>query len=387
MREEAGDLGPDAHLLGPKAHSLVRSELLAPDLEHELFTGDARITVTLREPTSRFVLSAAGLSVTQASIVAAGISQTATVTLDPPAQTLTLTVPQPVSGDRAYLRILYSAPLTRDLRGFYLSEARGRTYAVTQLEATDARRMFPSFDEPRYKATFDIRTLTPETALEAAQAALASCRKSDYQVSVAVVDRMGVAQVVLRDRYAGPHTPEVAVGKAFTAVSFRTNTVELADETQPGKPSSGIRAVPRVVAVGGSDTHKLKGNDEGFLPRAKLGEPTVWVKPDGPLTVESILAGLRQGNSFLSVSPNGPQLIFESEDPETLRIRAGGARGNTLMLIAGGNVLESHAIDRDDWSIATRFPLEEPYTRAQIVDQALNMKAISNPVWRDRGHD
>jgi uncharacterized protein GlcG (DUF336 family) len=101
------------------------------------------------------------------------------------------------------------------------------------------------------KATFEIRTLTPETALEAAQAALASCRKSDYQVSVAVVDRMGVAQVVLRDRFAGPHTPEVAVGKAFTAVSFRTNTVELADETQPGKPSSGIRAVPRVVAVGG----------------------------------------------------------------------------------------------------------------------------------------
>jgi uncharacterized protein GlcG (DUF336 family) len=68
---------------------------------------------------------------------------------------------------------------------------------------------------------------------------------------VAVVDRMGVVQVVLRDRFAGPHTPEMAAAKAYTAASFRTNTAELAEQTQPGRPQSGIRNRPGVAAVGG----------------------------------------------------------------------------------------------------------------------------------------
>jgi uncharacterized protein GlcG (DUF336 family) len=101
------------------------------------------------------------------------------------------------------------------------------------------------------EATFAVRLLAPETALKAAQAALTRCRAQGYQVAVAVVDRMGVVQVVLRDRFAGPHTPETAASKAWTAVSFRTNTGELADLTQPGKPQSGIRHRPGVAAIGG----------------------------------------------------------------------------------------------------------------------------------------
>lgn len=100
-------------------------------------------------------------------------------------------------------------------------------------------------------ATFSVKALTPETALKAAQAALARCRTDGYQVSVAVVDRSGLVQVVLRDRYAGAHSPETATNKAWTAVSFRTNTSDLMRITQPGQPSSGIRNLPGVVAVGG----------------------------------------------------------------------------------------------------------------------------------------
>ncbi|MCX7892428.1 MAG: heme-binding protein [Burkholderiales bacterium] len=99
-------------------------------------------------------------------------------------------------------------------------------------------------------ATFAVRMLTPDTALKAAQAALKKCRDNGFQVAVAVVDRMGIAQVMLRDRFAGAHTPETAIGKAWTAVSFRTNTTEFAAATQGG-PQSGIRHRPGVVAVGG----------------------------------------------------------------------------------------------------------------------------------------
>jgi uncharacterized protein GlcG (DUF336 family) len=100
-------------------------------------------------------------------------------------------------------------------------------------------------------ATFNVKVLTPETALKAAPAALARCRANGYQVAVAVSDRMGVVQVMLRDRFAGPHTVDMASAKAYTAVSFRTNTTELAEATQAGKPQSGIRNRPGVAAVGG----------------------------------------------------------------------------------------------------------------------------------------
>jgi uncharacterized protein GlcG (DUF336 family) len=100
-------------------------------------------------------------------------------------------------------------------------------------------------------ATFSIKALTPETAVKAAQAALAKCRADGYQVSVAVVDRSGLVQALIRDRFAGAHSPDTATNKAWTAVSFRTNTTELQKITQPTQPSAGIRNLPRVVAVGG----------------------------------------------------------------------------------------------------------------------------------------
>jgi uncharacterized protein GlcG (DUF336 family) len=100
-------------------------------------------------------------------------------------------------------------------------------------------------------STFSIRLLTPEAALKAAQAALAHCRAAGFQATVAVADRMGVVQVLLRDRFAGPHTPDMARAKAYTAASFRTSTTALAEATQPGKPQSGIRHRPEVAAVGG----------------------------------------------------------------------------------------------------------------------------------------
>lgn len=101
------------------------------------------------------------------------------------------------------------------------------------------------------EATFTTRSLTVDTAMKAAQAALEACRKAGYQVGVAITDRSGVPQVFLRDRFAGPHTVEFALDKAWTAASFRIPTSTLADETQAGRPMSGIRAGTRVLAIGG----------------------------------------------------------------------------------------------------------------------------------------
>ena len=113
--------------------------------------------------------------------------------------------------------------------------------------------------------TYSLRMLTPDAALKAAQAALAHCRAAGYQAAVAVVDRMGVTQVMLRDRFAGPHTPRMAVDKAWTAVSFRTNTTALMEITQPGMPQSGLRNRPRVTLVGGGQMVEAGGSILGAI--------------------------------------------------------------------------------------------------------------------------
>ena len=114
-------------------------------------------------------------------------------------------------------------------------------------------------------ATFPTRSLTPEHALRAAQAALQSCAKSGYQVAVAVTDRAGHSLVMLRDRFAGPHTVDTATNKAWTALTFKIDTFALARLTQPSESMSGIRQLPRVVAIGGGRGIESAGSLVGAI--------------------------------------------------------------------------------------------------------------------------
>lgn len=100
-------------------------------------------------------------------------------------------------------------------------------------------------------ALFTTRSLTPETAMKAVNGAMQQCRKNGYQVAVAVVDRMGNLQAMLRDRFAGAHTPDTARRKAWTATSFRTNTTDLVEPTQAGQTQSGVRHVSDALMLGG----------------------------------------------------------------------------------------------------------------------------------------
>ncbi len=101
------------------------------------------------------------------------------------------------------------------------------------------------------EGTVTFEVLTPKAALQAAQAALEDCRASGYQVAVAVVDRFGGIQVVVRDQLAAPRTVDTAVGKARTAAGFRTNTTEIVAVTEAGTPQAGIRNLPGVTVIGG----------------------------------------------------------------------------------------------------------------------------------------
>ena len=74
-----------------------------------------------------------------------------------------------------------------------------------------------------------------------------------------------MTQVLLRDRFAGAHTVDIAPNKAWTAVSFRIPTAALAVETQAGKPMSAIRNHPKVFAAGGGLVIEASGSVLGGI--------------------------------------------------------------------------------------------------------------------------
>jgi len=104
-------------------------------------------------------------------------------------------------------------------------------------------------DDDSPYVTFQV--LKPELALRMAETAMTTCRDAGYQVGVTVVDRFGIPQVFLRDRFAGVHVYETSRRKAWTAVSFRGPTSELDIATRPGGVSAGIRQLSEALPLGG----------------------------------------------------------------------------------------------------------------------------------------
>src|ERR1700758_976999 len=129
----------------------------APNFDKDNFAGEETIQIRVLKPTSTIVLNAAAIDFQDASIGSGGATQKAKVTLDKDREMATLAVAMPLQPGAATVRIRYTGILNNELRGFYLGKLEGgKKYAATQFEATDARRAFPSFDEPAYKATFEI---------------------------------------------------------------------------------------------------------------------------------------------------------------------------------------------------------------------------------------
>jgi aminopeptidase N len=134
--------------------------IFTPDLEKATFEGDETIAIEILKPTSEITLNSADIDFHEATISSAGATQKATVTPEKEKEMVGLAVEKPLAPGPATIHMTYAGILNSEMRGFYLGkDDQGRKYAATQFEATDARRAFPSFDEPDYKATFDITTV------------------------------------------------------------------------------------------------------------------------------------------------------------------------------------------------------------------------------------
>src|ERR1700684_551585 len=131
-----------------------------PHLEKATFDGDEIISIRVLKPTKEITLNAADIDFHEVSITSGGSTQMAYVTPKKEKEMAVLSIEKPLSAGPATIHITYSGTLNNEMRGLYLgTDDQGSKYVATQFEATDARRAFPSFDEPSYKATYDITAI------------------------------------------------------------------------------------------------------------------------------------------------------------------------------------------------------------------------------------
>jgi len=123
------------------------------------YEGDETIDLKLTQPSNTITLNALEIDFHEVTVTAGGQTQTAKVSTDEKNEMATFTVPNQLPAGAATVHIKYTGQLNDKLRGFYLSTYKGRKYEVSQMESTDARVAFPCFDEPAYKATFDLTAI------------------------------------------------------------------------------------------------------------------------------------------------------------------------------------------------------------------------------------
>ena len=143
--------------------------------------------------------------------------------------------------------------------------------------------------------------------------------------------------------------------------------------------------------IGGSDMHKHQSHGAPSRPLdpPRIGFPTTWVNVEGELTTESILAAVREGRTFMSESPSGPQLFDVSTDDE-IRLHIAHARGEALLLVGAHGVIRADGIVEDDTMIAmTKAGIRDalgdapgrPFVRPEIHASGGAVRALGQAIW------
>jgi puromycin-sensitive aminopeptidase len=138
---------------------------LTIDPEAEKFSGLVRIDVELIQEARTITLHALELTIQKTEIDAAGKTFDARISENKETETITLAPSVAIPGGKAAITIAFSGTLNQQLRGLYQVRAtvdgKEERFAFTQCEATDARRIFPCFDEPALKARFRLTAVIP----------------------------------------------------------------------------------------------------------------------------------------------------------------------------------------------------------------------------------
>ena len=181
------------------SHYRIRLE---PNLEASTFIGSEIVTVDIHEPTTTINVNAAELDIYEAHLRNASEHHIeATVAYDKELERATFTLDEEAGPGTWELVLGFSGILTDQLRGFYRStfndvDGNEQVIATTQFEASDARRAFPCWDEPDFKATYGVTLIVPDDLLaisngpEIERIPVADHPGGDGKVSITFADTM-----------------------------------------------------------------------------------------------------------------------------------------------------------------------------------------------------
>jgi puromycin-sensitive aminopeptidase len=222
---------------------------IEPDFVAASFVGHEAINVRVREPVDEILLNAVELEIQEAYLTdGSGARQEGVVTLEAEVERARISFERLVSAGDWILHLRFSGSFNDRLRGFYRTGSRGdggteQVMGATQFQATDARRAFPCWDEPDFKAAFSVTLIVEpgmctisngqvsgETPLAAGKRAVAFAETppiSTYLVAffvgpLAVTDPVMVNGIPLRiARLASaPTSTDVAVDVGTFALRF-----------------------------------------------------------------------------------------------------------------------------------------------------------------------
>ena len=209
---------------------------IVPDIEGGTFSGTVRVTVDIREEVAAIVLNAVGLEITR-SVLDGDPQALGAAVLDPQAQTLTL----PLAGKPPLgvhkLAIEFTGKLREQPEGLYIvrykKDGQERKGLATQFEPVDARRMFPCWDEPVFRAAFTLTAALPPE-LDAL---------SNMPLISTTTDESGAKNVTFQKTPAMPTYLLALFAGEFEKLEDTVDGVQLGLYTTPGKKEQGRYAL------------------------------------------------------------------------------------------------------------------------------------------------
>jgi aminopeptidase N len=153
-----------------------------PDLDKLVFAGSEQVKLSVRKPVHQLVLNALDLQIAEASVDGNPLPNSA-IKIDKEQELLTLALPSELATGDHTLAIRFQGKINEAGQGLfymrYQEQGTGTSKVMlgTQFEATDARRFFPCWDEPAFRARFQLTVVVPQNWLAVSNMPVASEKK------------------------------------------------------------------------------------------------------------------------------------------------------------------------------------------------------------------